>query len=45
MGTLKTNHRTLNLQQMNNCIGGIKYLIISYTDSNGNIRFKVIAIP
>jgi hypothetical protein len=44
MDSLQKNWRRLNLLQMKKCLGGKRYEIISYIDSDGTRKFKVILL-
>ncbi|MDO9635223.1 MAG: hypothetical protein Q7J05_09365 [Paludibacter sp.] len=44
METLKKNRRTLSPLQMNNCRGGKRYEMVSYVDSEGKLRVRIIVV-
>jgi len=44
METLQKNRRTLSPLQMNNCRGGRRYEMVSYVDSDGKKRVRIIVV-
>lgn len=44
MENLQKNWKTLSAQQLSNCKGGRDYVVVSYIDENGQLRFKIVVI-
>ncbi len=43
MENLQKNWKTLNPQQLSKCMGGRDYIVVSYIDENGQLKFKIVA--